>query len=70
MRLKQRFLTSLTAYFRWDLYRRLLPYARPYRVVMALVAALEVIYTLLGLLEPWFTKLLIDNGLGRQPVPG
>jgi ABC-type multidrug transport system fused ATPase/permease subunit len=70
MRLKQRFLASLAAYFRWDLYRRLLPYARPYRVVMALVAALEVIYTLLGLLEPWFTKLLIDNGLGHQPVPG
>ena len=49
---------------------RVLPYLRPY----ATLAAFSVVVTLasvgIGLLLPWPLKLVIDNVLGNQPVPG
>jgi ABC-type multidrug transport system fused ATPase/permease subunit len=65
----RRYIAGLSRYFRWDIYARLLPYVRPYKWPMALVLAIQLIYTGLGLLEPWPMKLLIDNGISRHPLP-
>lgn len=69
MKKVRRFWGGLSGYFRWGIYRRLLPYTRPYRLAMAAVILLQMGYTSLGLMEPWWTKLLIDSGLGHQPLP-
>jgi len=65
----RRYFAKLSRYFRWDIYARLLPYVKPYKWPMALVLAIQLIYTGLGLLEPWPMKLLIDNGLSHLPLP-
>jgi ATP-binding cassette, subfamily B, bacterial len=56
-------------YFRWDIYRKLLPYVKPYKWPMLFVLGLQLVYVAFGLLEPWPMKLLIDNAIGRHPAP-
>jgi len=66
----RRFLGNLNSYFLAGIYYRLLPYVRPYKLPMAIVILVQIIYTVLGLLEPWPMKILIDSGLSGQPLPG
>ncbi|HZN12469.1 MAG TPA: ABC transporter ATP-binding protein [Blastocatellia bacterium] len=66
----KRLFNGLGRYFRWDIYRRLLPYMRPYKWPMLLVLLIQLVYTSLGLLEPWPMKLIVDNAIGKLPVPG
>jgi hypothetical protein len=40
-------------YFRWDIYRKLLPYVKPYKWPMLFVLGLQLVYVAFGLLEPW-----------------
>ncbi len=56
-------------YFRADVYRRFLPYLRPYVPGVGVVVVTEVVLVGFGLLEPWATKIMIDNGLSGQPLP-
>jgi ABC-type multidrug transport system fused ATPase/permease subunit len=60
----------LNKYFRWDIYRRLLPYVFPYKYAMAFVMVMTLVYSGLELLEPWPMKFLIDNALGGHALPG
>ncbi len=69
MKIVRRWFNGLSRYFRWDIYRRLLPYVKPYKWPMLLVVVIQLTYTGLGLLEPWPMKLLVDNGLSRHPLP-
>src|SRR6266478_4316417 len=50
-------------------FRRFLPYIRPFRLAVAVIVAIDVGQIGLGLIEPWMTKLLIDNGFNHQPLP-
>jgi ABC-type multidrug transport system fused ATPase/permease subunit len=59
----------ISRYFRWDIYRKLLPYVKPYKWPMLFVLGLQLVYVAFGLLEPWPMKLLIDNAIGRHPAP-
>jgi ATP-binding cassette, subfamily B, bacterial len=69
----RRLLTRLVAgsnqYFRFDVYRQLLPYLRPYRALTVLALVATLAQSGLNLLEPWPMKLLIDNGLGGVSPP-
>jgi ATP-binding cassette subfamily B protein len=47
-------------------YRRILAFILPYRGKLALVLALSLVSTALGLAQPYITKLLIDEALLRQ----
>ena len=49
---------------------RLLRYARPYRRSVGVLTATMFFDIALDLLQPWPLKLIIDNVLGNQPVPG
>src|SRR4030095_10151341 len=66
----KKFFVGAGNYFRWDIYRRLLPYMLPYKWPMLLVLAIQLIYTGLGLLEPWAMEVIIDSAPGHSPVPG
>src|SRR5919202_3977626 len=59
----------LNNYFRADIYRRLLPYMRPYKIPMGIVIALTLLQSGLALLEPWPMKLIVDSGLGDENLP-
>ena len=52
-----------------EVFRRFLPYLRPFRFSMVLIVTVEVGLIGLGLLEPWMTKLLFDHGFNGQPLP-
>jgi ATP-binding cassette, subfamily B, bacterial len=56
-------------YWRFDIYRQVLPYIRPYTLGMVVVVALTLLGSLIGLLDPWPMKLLIDSGLSGKPIP-
>src|SRR6185436_12786071 len=47
-------------------YRRILTYILPYWHRLTLVLALSLVSTLLGLAQPYITKLLIDEALLRK----
>jgi ATP-binding cassette subfamily B protein len=49
-------------------YRRIFAYIVPYWRRLALVLALSLVSTLLGLAQPYITKLLIDEALLRKNV--
>ena len=51
-------------------YRSLLKYALPYRRAWASVVGLTLVGTILGLLQPWPMKVLVDNILGSTPLNG
>jgi ABC-type multidrug transport system fused ATPase/permease subunit len=55
--------------FRMDIYLRLLRYVWPYKYAMALVFALSMAQTAMGLLDPWPMKVVIDSGFGDRPLP-
>lgn len=60
---------GLRRYFRSGLYRRVLPYVRPHKVPMAIVMAIVTVQRAFALLDPWPMKIIIDNGMNRQPLP-
>src|SRR5437016_3034482 len=60
---------GLRLYFRPDIYRRLLPYIRPYRLSVGVVVGILLAQNGLALLDPWPMKILIDNALSGQPLP-
>ncbi|HEX9018143.1 MAG TPA: hypothetical protein VF806_03090, partial [Anaerolineaceae bacterium] len=45
---------------------RLLPYLRPFRLLMALVLVFVLIYTLLGLLGPYLMGVAIDRFISTK----
>jgi ATP-binding cassette subfamily B protein/subfamily B ATP-binding cassette protein MsbA len=51
------------------LFRKLLPYLRPYRGLVALSLAQVFIMTGFELVKPWPLKIVIDNVLGGKPFP-
>jgi len=59
---------ALGQYFRADIYLRMLPYCRPYRLVMGVVVLITFAQTGLTLLDPWPMKILVDNGLSGKPL--
>jgi ABC-type multidrug transport system fused ATPase/permease subunit len=59
----------LRKFFPVDLYARALPYVRSHKLAMAVVVLLLTVEPVLTLLSPWPMKILIDNGLSRQPLP-
>ena len=49
---------------------RALHYLRPYWRLAVTSAVLTVLAALSGLLAPWPLKIIVDNVLGTQPLPG
>ncbi len=47
----------------WKEYRRIKPYLAPYASRLAVILAIGVLSTALGLAQPYISKLLIDNAL-------
>ncbi len=47
----------------WNEYRRLKPFLAPYASRLAVILGISVLATLLGLAQPYISKLLIDNAL-------
>jgi ATP-binding cassette subfamily B protein len=70
MTLIRRFRDGFRRYFRTDIYSRVFPYIGPHKLWMAMVVAIITIEAGLALLEPWPMKILIDQGLSRQPLSG
>jgi len=60
----------LNEYFRADIYRRLLPYVRHFKLPMTVVVLITIADSLLALLDPWPLKILIDSALSHEPLPG
>lgn len=52
----------------WDLIRRVLSYARPYRLKIGIVLATIIMSSLLGLVTPLLFRSLIDNALPNKDV--
>ena len=50
-------------------YRTLLRYAMPYRTGWALLAVVTLLNIPFSLLQPWPMKILVDNVLGKTPMP-
>src|SRR5579859_7325715 len=53
----------------WPLLRRVLAYARPYRVQIAATLVIILASTALGLLTPLFMRILIDKTLPSRDLP-
>jgi ABC-type multidrug transport system fused ATPase/permease subunit len=62
--------SKLNGYFRLDIYRRMLPYARPFVAPMMAVMLFTFLQVGLGVLDPWPMKILVDNGLSGKPLSG
>ena len=70
MHLFKRLYSSVQRYFQASLYGRLVPYLRPYKLLMAVVVLILLVQIGLNLLEPiLLIKVLIDNGLKKEPLP-
>jgi ATP-binding cassette subfamily B protein len=52
----------------WRSYRRLGPYIRPYAWRLALVLLISMVATSLGLVQPYISKLLIDDALLQRDM--
>ncbi len=61
--------TGTSRYSQARIYRRLLPYLRPYQVSVTVVVVVLLAQVALGLLEPWWMQILVDNGLLGKPLP-
>jgi ATP-binding cassette subfamily B protein len=70
MTLIRRLCEGSRRYFRPDIYNRVFRYIGPHKASMAIVFAIITVEAVLGLLEPWPMKILIDQGLGGQPLSG
>jgi ATP-binding cassette, subfamily B, bacterial len=55
--------------FDTSLIRWIVPYMRPYRWRLALLAVVSLAEVGLGALTPWTLKLVVDNVLSAQPLP-
>src|SRR5215470_12429690 len=64
------YLNTLSRYFRPDVFFRLLPYIRPYKLAVILALLTTIVEGGLRLLEPWSMKILVDNGLRGEHMPG
>ncbi len=53
----------------WRTYRRLLPWLMPYRLRLVGVLMVSLMATGVGLIQPWLSKLMIDDGLLRHDFP-
>jgi ATP-binding cassette subfamily B protein len=56
----------------WKFFRdlpRVLPYAKPYKLLVVASVALVGAGVLFGVLAPWPLAILIDTVLGREPLP-
>jgi ABC-type multidrug transport system fused ATPase/permease subunit len=56
--------------FDLTLLRWIVPYMRPYRWRLALLAVVSMAEVGLGALTPWTLKLVVDNVLSGRPMPG
>lgn len=52
----------------WATYARLKPFLRPYLRPLALVLAISLVSTLLGLAQPYLSKLMIDQALLKHDM--
>ncbi len=52
----------------WTEYRRLKPFLAPYASRLGVILGISVLSTLLGLTQPYISKLLIDNALLRRDM--
>ncbi len=52
----------------WGTYRRLWVFIRPYRAPLAVVIAISLCATALTLIQPYFSKLLIDRALMQRDM--
>lgn len=52
----------------WRSYQRLAPFVRPYRGALAMVFAISLVSTALGLAQPYLSKLMIDDALLRRDM--
>src|SRR5436309_15456621 len=66
----RRLRAKLGRLFRADVYVRLLRYVWPYKYAMVLVFTLSMVQTAMSLFDPWPMKIIIDNGINNQPLPG
>src|SRR5262249_10071304 len=60
---------GLKRYFRASIYARLLPYILPYKLAMSAVVLLLLAQVAIGLLEPWWIQIVVDNGLSGKQFP-
>jgi ATP-binding cassette subfamily B protein len=61
---------KLNGYVRLDIYRRMFPYLKPFKVSAIVVVVLTFLGTFLSLTSPWPMAILIDQGLSDKPLPG
>ena len=54
---------------KFDFFRRVFPYLRPYWYLASLSALFTLLGVLAGLLEPWPLQVLVDNVLGEESLP-
>src|SRR5271169_4812168 len=52
----------------WKEYRRLKPFLMPYASRLGVILGISVLSTVLGLAQPYFSKLLVDNALLRRDM--
>ncbi|WP_298398399.1 ABC transporter ATP-binding protein [Sphingobium sp.] len=52
----------------WRTYRRLTPYLKPYRGALLVVLAISLLSTMLGLAQPYLSKLMIDQALLKRDM--
>ncbi len=52
----------------WSEYRRLKPFLMPYTSRLGVILGISVLSTLLGLTQPYISKLLIDNALAPRDM--
>ncbi|MDT7534970.1 ABC transporter ATP-binding protein [Sphingobium sp. SA2] len=52
----------------WGAYKRLTPFLKPYRGALVVVLAISLVSTMLGLAQPYLSKLMIDEALLRRDM--
>ncbi|RYM14947.1 ABC transporter ATP-binding protein [Sphingobium cupriresistens] len=52
----------------WGAYKRLTPFLRPYRGALLAVLATSLVSTMLGLAQPYLSKLMIDQALLKRDM--
>lgn len=52
----------------WGAYKRLTPFLRPYRGALLVVLAISLVSTMLGLAQPYLSKLMIDQALMKRDM--
>ncbi|MGW8203947.1 ABC transporter ATP-binding protein [Sphingomonas bisphenolicum] len=52
----------------WGTYKRLMPFLRPYRGALLVVLAISLVSTMLGLAQPYLSKLMIDQALLKRDM--